>query len=266
MGEREHYATDVSDKQWELIEPRLPAPKKRSGGPGRPARDRRQVLDGIFYVNRTGCQWRYLPKSFGHWNTVYKYFNRWSQAETWTSIVEHLRHQERTRQGRDEEPSAGCVDSQSVKTISYGDSRGFAGGKKVKGRKRHILVDTLGLLVLVIVTAANVGDRDGLMQLLTTYFRDGVKRLRKLWVDDGYNGAPLRNWARGLKKTHKIELEVAGRIGPGFKVVAKRWVVERTFGWLNLRRRLSKDYEVLTRNSEAMIQVAFITVLIRRLA
>ncbi len=173
--------------------------------------------------------------------------------------MDHLRHQERTRQGRAEEPSAGCVDSQSVKTITFGDSRGFDGGKKVKGRKRHILVDTLGLLMVVIVSAANVGDRDGLMQLLTRYFRDGVKRLRKLWVDDGYSGAPLRNWVRALKKTHKIDLDVSGRIGPGFKVVAKRWVVERTFGWLNLRRRLSKDYEVITRNSEAMIQVAFIT-------
>jgi putative transposase len=223
-------------------------------------------LDGIFYVNRTGCQWRYLPKSFGHWNTVYSYFNRWSKAGTWSCIMEHLRHQERTRQGRAEEPSTGCVDSQSVKTITYGDSRGFDGGKKVKGRKRHILVDTLGLLVMVTVTAANVGDRDGLMQLLTTYFRGGVKRLRKLWVDDGYSGAPLRHWVRALKKTHKIDLDVSGRIGPGFKVVAKRWVVERTFGWLNLRRRLSKDYEVLTPNSEAMIQVAFITILIRRLA
>ena len=266
MGEREHYATDMSDDQWELIQPLLPAPKKQSGGPGRPPRDLRQVVDAIFYVNRTGCPWRYLPKSFGHWNTVYTYFNRWSKAGTWSSIMDHLRHQERTRQGRAEEPSAGCVDSQSVKTITYGDSRGFDGGKKVKGRKRHILVDTLGLLVIVIVTAANVGDRDGLMQLLTRYFRDGVKRLRKLWVDDGYSGAPLRNWVRALKKTHKIDLDVSGRIGPGFKVVAKRWVVERTFGWLNLRRRLSKDYEVLTRNSEAMIQVAFITVLIRRLA
>ena len=131
--------------------------------------------------------------------------------------------------------------------------------------KRHILVDILGLLLVVTVTAANVSDREGLMQLLTTYFGDGVKRLRKLWVDAGYRGTSIFRWVRALEKTHKIGLEVAGRIGPGFQVIAKRWVVERTFGWLNLRRRLSKDYEVLTRNSEAMIQVAFITVLIRRL-
>ena len=266
MGELEHYPSDVNDPQWELLEPLFPVAKKQPGGPGRPPCELRKVLNGIFYVNHSGCPWRYLPKSFGNWNTVYTYFNRWSKTGTWSSIMDHLRHQERTRQGRAEEPSGGCVDSQSVKTITYGDSRGFDGGKKVKGRKRHILVDTLGLLLVVIVTAANVGDRAGLMQLLRTYFRDGVKRLRKLWVDGGYSGAPLRDWVRALKKTHKIDLEVAGRIGPGFKVVPKRWVVERTFGWLNLRRRLSKDYEVLTRNSEAMIQIAFITVLIRRLA
>jgi putative transposase len=179
-------------------------------------------LHGIFYVNRTGCQWRYPPKSFGHWNTVYTYFNRWSKAGTWSCIMDHLRHQERRRQGRDEEPSAGCVDSQRVKTITYGVLSGFDGGNKIKGRKRHIPLDTLGLLVVVIVTAANVGDRDGLMQLLTTYFRGGVKRLRKLWVDDGYSAAPLHNWVRTLKTTHKIDLDVSGRIGPGFKVVAKR--------------------------------------------
>jgi len=181
--------------------------------------------------------------------------------------MDHLRHRERRRQGRDEEASVGGVDSQSVKTISYGDSRGFDEGKKVKGRQRHILVNTLGLLAMVIGTVANVGYREGSIQLITTYLRGGVKRQRKLWVDDGYSGAPLPHWVGAPKTTHHIDLNVAGRIGPGFKVVAKRWVVERTFGWLNLRRRLSKDYEVLTRNSEAMIhQVACITVLIRRLA
>ena len=145
MSEREHYATNVSDQQWALLEPLLPVPKKQPGGSGRPPRDLREIVDAIFYVNRTGCPWRYIPKSFGPWNTAYTYFNRWSKAGIWDTIMEQLRAQERQRQGRDKEPSAGCVDSQSVKTITYGDSRGYDGGKHVKGRKRHILVDTLGL-------------------------------------------------------------------------------------------------------------------------
>lgn len=266
MVSEENYPSDLTDSQWEIVEAYLPEPKKKPDGRGRPCSDLRRVLNGILYTNRTGCQWRLVPKCFGHWNTVYSYFNRWSKEGVWERIMEQLRHRERARQGRRKEPSGGCVDSQSVKTMTYGDAIGYDGGKKTKGRKRHILVDTLGLLIAVVVTAANQGDREGLMQLLTNYFAKGVKRLRKLWVDGGYNGSPLFEWVRGLKKTHKIELEVVGRIGPGFQVVPKRWVVERTFGWLNLRRRLSKDYEILPRNSETMIQVAFITVLLRRIA
>ncbi len=266
MATEERYATDLTDGQWEIVRVWLPEPQKKPHGPGRPASDLRRVLNGILYTNRTGCQWRLVPKSFGHWNTIYSYFNRWSKQGVWKQIMEALRHGERARQGRAKEPSAGCVDSQSVKTVTYGDAIGYDGGKKTKGRKRHILVDTLGLLIAVVVTAANQGDREGLMQLLLSYFANGVKRLRKLWVDGGYNGSPIYEWVRGLKKTHKIDLEVAARIGPGFHVVPKRWVVERTFGWLNLRRRLSKDYEILTRNSEAMIHVAFITVLLKRIA
>ena len=157
--------------------------------------------------------WRYLPKTFGPWNTVHTYFNRWSQAGIWGAIMEQLREQERHRQGREEEPSAGCVDSPRVKTISYGDSIGFDGGKKVKGRKRHILVDTLGLLVAVIVAAANVSDQEGLMQLLRTYFRDGGKRLRKLWVDAGHRGAAIRRWVGALKKDAQ---DRSGGIGPNW--------------------------------------------------
>ena len=264
MGTKESYLTDLTDAQWALLQPLLPKPKKQPNGPGRQPADLRAVINGILYVNRSGCQWRLVPKCFGHWNTVYSYFNRWSKQGVWAELSEVLRRQERRRQGRAPEPSGGCVDSQSVKTVSYGDSRGYDGGKQVKGRKRHILVDTLGLLMVVVVTAANVGDREGLMGLLKRYFADGVKRLRKLWVDAGYSGAPLQRWVAALKKTHKIELEVVGRSGRGFQLVAKRWVVERTFGWFNFRRRLSKDYEILTRNSEAMVYVASISLLIKR--
>lgn len=261
-----HHDSDLTDAQWGLIEPLLPAPKKQPGGPGRPTTDRRQMINGIIYVTRTGCQWRMIPTYYGHWNTVFDYFNRWRQQGVWEQVMTTLRRQERRRQGRAEEPSAGSVDSQSVKVASQPGVKGFDGGKQVKGRKRHLLVDTLGLIIAVVVTAANVGDRMGLRQLLTHYFADGVKRLRHLWVDGGYTGADIRAWVAGLKKTYKILLEVVENTQPGFHLVKRRWVVERTFSWLFNYRRHSKDYEVLTQNSEAMIQISMIHLLVRRLA
>jgi putative transposase len=177
-----------------------------------------------------------------------------------------VRQQARRRHRRAAEPSAGSVDSQSVKVASQPGPKGFDGGKAVNGRKRHVLVDTLGLIIAVIVTAANIDDRVGLRHLLTQYFADGVKRLRHLWVDGGYTGAGIRGWVAGLKKTYKIVLEVVEQHRPGFHLVKRRWVVERTFSWLFNYRRHSKDYEVLTQNSEAMIQISMIHLLVRRLA
>lgn len=266
METPERYPTDLTDQQWQRLQPLLPPPKWHPGGPGRPPCDQRQVINGILYLTKSGCQWRMLPKEFGRWKTVYGYFNRWSRQGVWRQVMEALNRQERQRQGRKPTPSAGCVDSQSIKTATQGKTKGYDGNKKVNGRKRHLLVDTLGLILGVVVTAADTGDREGLIDLLKAYFARGVQRLRKLWVDGGYSGEELKAWVRSLKKTHKLDLEVVDRQGPGFQLVKRRWVVERTFAWLLNYRRHSKDYEVLTRNSEALIQIAMMHLLVKRLA
>jgi len=232
MSTTPYYPTDLTEAQWTLLLALLPARKWRPGRPGRPPCDLRQVLNGIWYLLKTGCQWRMLPREFGKWNTVYTYFRNWRQEGVWAKLMEALRQCERRRQGRQAEPSAGSVDSQSIKTATQATEVGFDGGKQVKGRKRHLLVDTLGLLIVVVVTAANTDDRVGLMVLLT----------------------------------HKIDLEVSSKEGKGFQVIPWRWAVERTFAWLLNDRRHSRDYERLTTNSEAMIQLSMIRLLLKRLA
>jgi len=228
--------------------------------------DLRCVINGIFYVNKTGCQWRMLPTNIGNANTIYGYFRRWRQAGVWGGVMDTLRQWERQSQGRRPEPSACCADSQSIKTTTQGEDVGFDGNKKIKGRKRHILVDTLGLIVAVVVTAANTDDRLGLVALLQRYFASGVKRLRKIWVDAGYQAQWLSDWVRSRKRTHKMDLEVVEHTGKGFQVVKHRWKVERTLAWILNDRRHSRDYEVLTASSEAMIQISMIRLLLKRLA
>ena len=276
MNTQRQYPTNLIETQWQLLLTLLPKPKWRFGCRGRPpvcVRTRtgrpvnlRQVFNGILYLTKTGCQWRMLPRAFGCWQTVYGYFNRWSKQGIFQKIQQALHRRERRSQGRKPTASAGSIDSQSIKTATQGKIKGYDAGKKVNGRKRHLLVDTLGLPICVFVSAADLADRDGLMELLKRYFADGLRRLRKLWVDGGYRGDALKAWVSSLKQTHKIDLEVVQRESKGFEVMKWRWVVERTFAWLLNFRRLSKDYEVLTQNSEALIYIAMIHLLIKRLA
>jgi len=266
MSTMQHYPTDLTEAQWTLLLGLLPARQWHPGGPGRPPCDLRPVLNGIWYLLKTGCQWRMLPREFGKWTTVYAYFRNWRQQGVWAKLREAWRQCERRQQGRQAEPSAGSGDSQSIQTATPATEVGFDGGKQVKGRKRHLVVDTRGLLIAVVVTAANTDDRLGLLMLLTRYFVGGVKRLRKLWVDAGYQAEWLAQGVRDLKHTQKIDLEVTGHEGKGFQVIPWRWAGERPFAWLLNDRRHSRDYERLTTNSEAMIHLSMIRLLLKRLA
>ena len=265
MSTPAHYPTNVSDEQWHVLQLLLPEAKWQPGGPGRPPLNLRQVLDGIFYVNKTGCQGRMIPHELGNGMTIYGSFRRWRQQGVWPDLMDTLHTWERRRQGRKDNPSAGCADSQSIKVTTQNQDVGFDGNKKIKGRKRHSPVDTLGLLLAVVVTAANVDDRQGFITVLETYLARGGRRLRKIWMDHGYEAQWLKEWAAGLKQTHKIDVEVVERQGKGFQVEPHRWKVERTFSWISNDRRNCRDDEVLTCNSEAMIQISTIRMLLKRL-
>ena len=265
MSTSAHYPTSLSDEQWHVVQLMLPEPKWQPGGPGRPPLDLRRVVDGIFYVHKTGCQWRLMPRDLGKGMTIYGYFRRWRQQGVWADLMDILRTWERRGQGRKDDPSAGCADSQTIKVTTQHQDVGFDGNKKIKGRKRHTLVDTLGLLLAVVVTAANVDDRQGFITLLERYLARGGRRLRKIWVDQGYEAQWLKEWAAGLKQTHKIDVEVVERQGQGFQVEPHRWKVERTFSWICNDRRNCRDYEALTCNSEAMLQISTIRMLLKRL-
>ena len=250
------YATNLTDSEWEIIT-LIHSDNRQRKHP------LREHWNAIFYIVKTGCQWRFLPKEFAPWQTVYYYYRQWRDRGLIEEVHNALRVQVRQKAGRDASVSAAIADAQSIKTTHDGPDRGFDGGKRVKGRKRHIIVDTLGLLLAVIVTAANVQDKRGL-PLLLALVRDRFERLTIIFVDGGYNSQPLSDWVR---KTLKCVLEVVPRPAAqtGFQVLPKRWIVERTFGWFNSYRRLSKDYEYRTDTSETMIYLAMIRLMLKRL-
>jgi transposase len=256
------YPSDLTDAQWRVIAPHLPADQ-----PGRRGRPRiwpvRRIVEAILYLDRTGCAWRYLPADFPPWKTVYGYFAAWRDDGTVRQLHDALRAQVRAAAGRNTEPTAAVIDSQSVRAADTVPraSRGWDNAKKVNGRKRHIAVDTGGLLLAVVITAANVQDRDGARPLLWNLHRARTK-IVLIWADAGYATRKLAAWATALKMTVEV---VAKRDRHVFEILPRRWVVERTFAWISKHRRTVRDYEYLPASHEAMITWAMIALMTRRL-
>jgi transposase len=261
------YPSDLTDAQWRVLEPEARAVMDEiRRATGRPAvHDLRAMLDAISYVVRNGIEWRALPVDFPPWTAVYAFFQRWSERGLPHRLTDRLRMRLRVGLGRQAQPSAAIVDSQSVKAADVvgADTRGFDSGKKINGRKRHIAVDVEGFLLAVVVTAANVGDRMGAKLLVITLLNT-CTRLKLIWADSGYDGRPLTEWIQAVAR---ITVEVIKRTELHiFKIVPRRWVVERTFGWLLRYRRLVRDYERRPQHHEAMVYWATVMIMTRRLA
>ncbi|MEU3922948.1 IS5 family transposase [Streptomyces sp. NPDC029004] len=268
MPESRRYPSDLSDARWELVEPVLTAWRSERRGRGLdigrpPDHDLRSLLDAVLYVNRTGIPWRYLPHDYPHWNTVYAYFARWQEEGVFDQLNSLLRRQVRRREGREEEPTACVIDSQSIKTSTNvpAADQGIDAGKKIVGRKWSIVIDTVGLLLGVLVTAASVQDSIAGLTLIEKVAAEHPT-VRKTWVDGGYRQHLVEHAATLGIDMHIVRRDPTTR---GFAVLPRRWTVERTLGWLMNHRRLARDYEAHPHRSEAIIHLAMINLMTRRL-
>jgi putative transposase len=261
MSNRKPYPSDLTDEQWALIEPLLP-PEKPKGAPRQV--DLREVVNTILYISRTSCQWRFIPHDLLPKSTVFDYFKAWQKDGTWQRLTDTLRRRVRQVAGREAEPATAAIDSQTVATAHQGADSDVDGGKNVKGRKRHIVVCSMGLLLAVLVTAANKNEGTQGPRVLGKLSAQTTSRLEKVYADSKYHCTAMWQWVRRPGVNYRIE--VARRVGKKFKVLPGRWVVERTYAWMGYNRRLSKDYERTTSSSEAFCQISMIHLMARRLS